>query len=216
MKKFDIDLIGLMIIAMISLGVCLFMQGIEIDLIIEGVEKMVHEKVYCVCEDMCLEEAMTKEQIQTAINNVMVKDGEITTNKIANEAVTTNKIANNAVTTNKIVNEAVTTEKIANGSVESSKLAFEAVYSTGVYIGNGAEKTIELGFNPSAMIIIGDNNYIIVQIIGGHYVSHSYNDTEQKIVGGSGNITRSSTGITIDDFGGFNEQGETYSYIAYR
>ena len=177
---------------------------------------MAHEKVYGVCQDMCLEETMTKAEIETAINNASVKDGEITTAKLADLAVTGDKIADLAVTTNKIANEAITTDKLANGSVEPSKLAFEAVYSTGVYIGNGAEKTIELGFNPSAMIIIGDNNYIIVQIIGGYYVSHSYDDTEQKIVGGSGNITRSSTGITIDDFGGFNEQGETYRYIAFR
>lgn len=125
-------------------------------------------------------------------------------------------IENGTVTTAKIANEAITTEKLANGSVEYSKIAHEAVYSTGIYIGNGAEKTIELGFCPSAMTIIGDNNYIIVHMIGGHYVSHYYDDTEQKIVSGSGDLTRSSTGITIDDFGGFNVQGETYSYIAYR
>lgn len=143
MKKFDIDLIGLMIIAIILLGVCLFIQGIEIDLIIEGVEKMAHEKVYGVCEDMCLEETMTKAEIEVAINNASVKDGSITNDKLADLAVTNSKIQDHEISTDKLLNGCVNSDKLANSAVKTEHIYGGSV--TQFKIADGAVVEEKLG-----------------------------------------------------------------------
>lgn len=68
---------------------------------------------------------------------LIIRDGSVTTNKIADENVTTEKVANEAVTTSKIAEQAVTNSKLGNnavvervideGAVTTSKIAFEAV-----------------------------------------------------------------------------------------
>ena len=68
---------------------------------------------------------------------LIIRDGSVTTNKIADENVTTEKVANEAVTTSKIAEQAVTNSKLGNnavvervideGAVTTSKIALEAV-----------------------------------------------------------------------------------------
>jgi len=54
---------------------------------------------------------------------IIVKDGGITTAKIADSNVTTAKIADSNVTTTKIADDAVTPSKIADSSITTSKIA---------------------------------------------------------------------------------------------
>lgn len=56
-----------------------------------------------------------------------VKDGGVTTNKLADGAVTTAKISNDAVTRDKIANDAVGIDEIVDGAVTTAKLANKAV-----------------------------------------------------------------------------------------
>lgn len=68
---------------------------------------------------------------------LIIRDGSVTTNKIADENVTTEKVANEAVTTSKIAEQAVTNSKLGNnavvervideGAVTTPKIASEAV-----------------------------------------------------------------------------------------
>lgn len=68
---------------------------------------------------------------------LIIRDGSVTTNKIADENVTTEKVANEAVTTSKIAEQAVTDNKLGDsavvervideGAVTTSKIALEAV-----------------------------------------------------------------------------------------
>ena len=59
-----------------------------------------------------------------------VKDGSITTAKLADNAVTNAKLADNAVTNAKLADNAVTNSTIANAAVTTLKIADEAVTST--------------------------------------------------------------------------------------
>jgi hypothetical protein len=59
-----------------------------------------------------------------------VKNGAITTEKIAQAAVTTTQLADNSVTTSKIVDFNVTTQKLAEGAVTSDKISGGAVTTT--------------------------------------------------------------------------------------
>nr|DAF30946.1 MAG TPA: hypothetical protein [Caudoviricetes sp.] len=211
-----------MILAVILVGIVVFIQGIQIDLLTKGVDIMAHEKTYAVCDNMCLEETMTKEQIQTAINNASVKDGEITTSKLANGAVTKTKIADFAVKH----------EHIGAAEVDWDNMFPTAVALTGSYTGTGTEQTIDVGVNcwgnglaPQAMTIICDDNYAIGQIIAdsnattnkkAYCVIHYYDDTEQKITSGAGDIVLTEHGIKLSGFSELNKQGNTYRYIAFR
>lgn len=68
---------------------------------------------------------------------LIIRDGSVTTNKIADENVTTEKVANEAVITSKIAEQAVTNSKLGNnavvervideGAVTTPKIASEAV-----------------------------------------------------------------------------------------
>lgn len=134
---------------------------------------MAHDKVYATCENMCLEETMTKEQIQEAINNAGVGDGGVTTAKLADGAVTTEKIADGAVTKDKldygsvgplnILADAILEPHIKNGAVTADKLASGAVYKTGSYTGTEVDLTtrmvVSIGFKPSLVIIICNDSY---------------------------------------------------------
>lgn len=60
-------------------------------------------------------------------NVISVKDGGITSDKIANEAITSDKLADNAVTADKIADDAVTTDKIADDAITSSKIVDGAI-----------------------------------------------------------------------------------------
>lgn len=59
-----------------------------------------------------------------------IKNGAITTEKIAQAAVTTTQLADNSVTTSKIVDYNVTTQKLAEGAVTSDKISGGAVTTT--------------------------------------------------------------------------------------
>lgn len=59
-----------------------------------------------------------------------VKNGAITTDKIAQAAVTTTQLADNSVTTSKIVDYNVTTQKLAEGAVTSDKISGGSVTTT--------------------------------------------------------------------------------------
>lgn len=72
---------------------------------------------------------------------IAVKDGSITTAKLANGAVTEAKLGAGAVTENKLGAGAVTETKIANGAVTLAKLGTDVVATvseTLTYLGIGA------------------------------------------------------------------------------
>ena len=83
------------------------------------------------------------------ISMLALKDGGITSAKLANNAVTAAKIASNAVTSDKITNgavssvklasKAVTTDKIADGAITADKLASDV--GVGGSIAEATEKT---------------------------------------------------------------------------
>lgn len=75
----------------------------------------------------------------TIIDEVHLKDGAVTTPKIANEAVTAAKLAPLSVGESRIKGLAVTTPKIANKAVTTEKIAEKAV--TVSRIGDGAVTT---------------------------------------------------------------------------
>lgn len=233
-----------MIIATILLGVCWFMQGIQINLIIEEVEKMAHEKVYGVCQDMCLEETMTKEQIEAAINNAGVKDGDITTTKIADSAVTTTKINNKAVTTDKLDDKAITKTKIADGAISRAKLEDyvineskivdeaistdklgyqvvtdekldpNAVFVEGTYTATGQSRHIDLGFKPRLVLIIAPTQGLQATLTE-NGASISYIDNETACCDGR-DTSFDETGLTIDSYDPYNKFLTDYTYIAFK
>ncbi len=59
-----------------------------------------------------------------------IKNGVITTEKIARAAVTTTELADNSVTTSKLVDFNVTTPKLAEGAVTSEKISGAAITTT--------------------------------------------------------------------------------------
>ena len=63
-------------------------------------------------------------------NSFDLKDGGITSTKIADSAITAAKLASNAVTTKKIADGAITTAKIEDGSIGSTKLEPSSVTTT--------------------------------------------------------------------------------------
>ena len=65
-----------------------------------------------------------------------IKDGAITTAKIARNAVTSDMIASSAITTGKIARNAVTSDTIASSAITTGKIARNAVSSDS--IANGA------------------------------------------------------------------------------
>ena len=67
--------------------------------------------------------ALTGGALAAGKGKTKIRDGAVTTTKIADAAVSTPKLADNAVTTAKIADKAVTTPKIADNAVTSAKIA---------------------------------------------------------------------------------------------
>ena len=104
----------------------------------------------------------------TSANQVIVKDGGITSTKLATDAVTEDKIENGAVTEDKIENGAVTTAKIATGAVTPAKLStggpswetdgettfsYDGSTTSGIYNTPSGVKTIYVGnFDSNAQL----------------------------------------------------------------
>lgn len=225
------------LILIVILGIVQFLQGLEMDLIIKEVREMAHDKVYATCENMCLEETMTKAQIQEALNNIQVKDGDVTTAKLADGAVTNSKIANGAVGESNISNGAVTNSKLAPYSVGTSnlimhaitndKLANDAVSVKGTYTGNGStSRTIEVGFEPTLVIVQGSeltddeadvhellciciNEYGFNINVAGDNMDQYYIRTSNSVQVGT-----SMTGFEVNNIA--NLSGCTYMYVAFR
>ena len=65
--------------------------------------------------------------IEIVADDLQVKDGGISTDKLADDAVTTPKIKDDAITTVKLDDESVTTDKIAADAVTNAKIADDAV-----------------------------------------------------------------------------------------
>ena len=63
----------------------------------------------------------------TEVNSLGVKDAEIKTADIANDAITGDKIATNSVGAGELSSDAVTTAKIADDAVTSAKIADNSV-----------------------------------------------------------------------------------------
>lgn len=61
-------------------------------------------------------------------NVISVKDGGITSDKLADGAVTTNKIAENAITSDKIAEGSIITNNISNNVINGSKLNNNTYY----------------------------------------------------------------------------------------
>ena len=76
-----------------------------------------------------------------------IKDGAVTTVKIASSAVTTAKLATDAVETAKIKDANVTTAKIADSAVTQAKLAagagLAALFTSGIAANEGYDKTAD-------------------------------------------------------------------------
>ncbi len=85
-----------------------------------------------------------------------VKDGAITSSKLAAGAVTSAAIAGGAVTSTALANGAVTSSAIANGAVGSGQLAAGAV--TGTSIADGAITAAKIGNGAITASQIADNS----------------------------------------------------------
>lgn len=70
----------------------------------------------------CFGNAPLLEEVKKKLG-LVIKDGAITTNKIADKAVTTDKLADNAVTTEKIADGAISTDKIKDKSITIDKVS---------------------------------------------------------------------------------------------
>lgn len=115
----------------------------------------------------CFGNAPLLEEVKKKLG-LVIKDGAITTNKIADKAVTTDKLADNAVTTEKIADSAVSTDKIKDKSITSDKVSdalIELITSTkgvipmwdlNTYVrGNLEDYEGSLG-DPSNLLTVGD------------------------------------------------------------
>lgn len=76
------------------------------------------------------------------VNNSMLADGAVTTEKIDDNAVTQNRIATSAVGTLQLIDGNVTTDKLADNTVNNAKLAENAVGGTNII--NGSVTTNKL------------------------------------------------------------------------
>lgn len=74
-------------------------------------------------------EALMKETAKQKLG-LVIKDGAINSDKIADGSVTTAKLADNAVNTSKLVDGSVTTVKIADYNITSEKLAERSITTT--------------------------------------------------------------------------------------
>lgn len=74
----------------------------------------------------CFGNAPLLEEVKKKLG-LVIKDGAITTNKIADKAVTEGKLADGAVTTEKIEDETITAAKLADDSVTTDKISDGAV-----------------------------------------------------------------------------------------
>lgn len=118
---------------------------------------MAHNKVYVVCEDMCMEEGMTKEQIQNAIDNLNTKDAELET-----EINTLNTAVDNLSDDNIDLHSSVNTLNTNMGKVQTAinDLTSEIQKVSGsVTFDNSATATVEInypqGFGPENCIAFG-------------------------------------------------------------
>lgn len=115
----------------------------------------------------CFGNAPLLEEVKKKLG-LVIKDGAITTNKIADKAVTTDKLADNAVTTEKIADGAISTDKIKDKSITSDKVSdalIELITSTkgvipmwdlNTYVrGNLEDYKGSLG-DPSNLLTVGD------------------------------------------------------------
>lgn len=115
----------------------------------------------------CFGNAPLLEEVKKKLG-LVIKDGAITTNKIADKAVTTDKLADNAVTTEKIADGAISTDKIKDKSITSDKVSdalIELITSTkgvipmwdlNTYVrGNLEDYEGSLG-DPSNLLTVGD------------------------------------------------------------
>lgn len=86
---------------------------------------------------------ITAEKLGTdSVTSTKIQDGAVTTNKIANSGVTSDKLGTDSVITIKIQNGAVTTDKIANSGVTNAKLANSSITLAG---DGGTSQTVSLG-----------------------------------------------------------------------
>jgi len=130
---------------------------------------------------------------------IIVKDGGVTTAKIADDGVTTAKIEDDAVTTAKIADSGVTTTKIADNNVITSKIADSNVTTakitdsgvTTTKIADDAVTTSKIADSSITTLKIADSNITTAKIANN-------NVTTSKIA--NSNITTSKiadSGITL-------------------
>lgn len=154
------------------------LQELQIDILHKEVMKMAHDKVYVVCENMCMEEGYTKEQIDNKFDDISLEipDGGVSTEKLADKSVTTAKLANQSVTGTQIKDYSISnwhmrqnsvwTEHILNQNVTAEKLATDAVYTIGTYVGDGNDDLIiNCGFVPRVVIIMGCEGAPVFKVI---------------------------------------------------
>lgn len=93
-------------------------------------------------ESKCLYPAYDKEEVDQKLAAAEVKDGGITTNKLADLAVVA--------------------AKIANGAVTGEKIASNAICSSGTYTGTGTKQEIQVGFEPSMVFVFSAESLSIL------------------------------------------------------
>jgi len=94
-----------------------------------------------------------------------IKDGAITSGKIAPNAVTTDHIAANAVATDDIKDNAITTEKIRDGAITREKVADQSVRTEDIV--DGAVTAVKLATNSVTQSKIASNSVGASEIIAG-------------------------------------------------
>lgn len=123
------------------------------------------------------EASLTKKGAQFSI-----KDGGVTTIKIADAAVTTTKIANDAITADKIIANAVTTAKIADKAVTEAKLADAVATKINNAFNSVSVTKADLGVEGSEHVALsfGDNSgseHVEFFFKGGNYTSAVIDDS---------------------------------------
>jgi hypothetical protein len=122
------------------------------------------------------------------IESAEIKDGVVTTPKIAAQAVNSEKLAVNSVITEKIANGAVTKDKIRDGAVTKEKMA-DGTIGTAEII-DGAVTSSKIATNAVTKVKLASNSVGYVEIIDGSV-------TTPKIVDGAVTLPKLDPAIVL-------------------
>jgi len=156
------------------------------DVTIEIVADVLQVKDGGISTDKLADDAVTTPKIMDdAVTTVKLDDGSVTTDKIAADAVTNAKIADDAISTVKIRDEAVTSDKIAYRTIDKNDMATGSITSRAIEDGSIQSDDID-----DAQIIsrtIATGAVTSIKILDGTIKPE---DLETPSTGGAGTVFR--------------------------